>query len=60
MNSIFCQDLVEKNQSILRSRYQAKPRVMYKAERQIKGWRRERKIALVESVNPEWEDLAPE
>jgi len=29
-------------------------------EKQLKGWRRERKIALVESVNPEWEDLAPE
>ena len=29
-------------------------------EKQLKGWRRERKIALVESVKPEWEDLAPE
>ncbi len=27
-------------------------------ERQIKGWRRERKFDLIESVNPEWEDLA--
>ena len=26
-------------------------------EKQIKGWRRERKIALVESVNPEWKNL---
>jgi putative endonuclease len=29
-------------------------------EKQIKGWRRERKIALVESVNPGWLDLSNE
>jgi len=29
-------------------------------EPQIKGWRRERKIALVEANNPTWEDLAAE
>jgi putative endonuclease len=27
-------------------------------EKQIKGWRREKKIALIDSVNPAWEDLA--
>lgn len=27
-------------------------------EKQIKGWVRSKKIALVESVNPEWEDLS--
>jgi putative endonuclease len=27
-------------------------------EKQIKGWTRLRKIALIESVNPKWEDLA--
>ncbi len=27
-------------------------------EKQIKGWRRARKIALIESLNPEWRDLA--
>jgi putative endonuclease len=27
-------------------------------EKQIKGWRRSRKIALVESMNPEWRDLS--
>ena len=27
-------------------------------ERQIKGWRRDKKIALVESVNPGWLDLS--
>jgi putative endonuclease len=27
-------------------------------EKEIKGWRREKKNALVESRNPEWKDLA--
>ena len=27
-------------------------------EKQIKGWRREKKVALIESENPTWEDLA--
>jgi putative endonuclease len=27
-------------------------------EKQLKGWRREKKIALIESKNPRWEDLA--
>jgi putative endonuclease len=27
-------------------------------EKQIKGWLRQKKIALIESVNPEWRDLA--
>ena len=27
-------------------------------EKQIKGWRREKKIALIESRNPDWRDLA--
>ena len=26
-------------------------------EKEIKGWVRRRKIALIESMNPEWEDL---
>ena len=26
-------------------------------EKQLKGWRREKKRALIESVNPEWRDL---
>lgn len=29
-------------------------------EKQIKRWRREKKVALIDSINPEWEDLAPE
>ncbi len=27
-------------------------------EKQIKGWLRPKKLALVESVNPEWDDMA--
>jgi putative endonuclease len=27
-------------------------------EKQIKGWRRKRKVALIESMNPEWDDLS--
>jgi putative endonuclease len=26
--------------------------------KRIKGWTRKRKIALIESINPEWQDLA--
>ena len=29
-------------------------------EKQIKGWLRARKIALIESMNPEWKDLSEE
>lgn len=28
-------------------------------EKQLKGWRREWKIALIETQNPQWADLAP-
>ena len=27
-------------------------------EKEIKGWRRENKLRLIESLNPRWEDLA--
>jgi putative endonuclease len=27
-------------------------------EKQIKGWRRSKKVDLIESVNPAWEDLS--
>jgi putative endonuclease len=27
-------------------------------EKQIKGWLREKKIILIESMNPEWQDLS--
>jgi len=29
-------------------------------EKQIKGWVRKKKIALIESLNPEWNDLYDE
>jgi len=29
-------------------------------EKELKGWVRRRKIALIESVNPKWNDLSPE
>lgn len=29
-------------------------------EKEIKGWRREKKVALIEEVNPKWKDLAEE
>ena len=29
-------------------------------EKHVKGWTRARKIALIESVNPEWRDLSEE
>jgi putative endonuclease len=28
-------------------------------EKQIKGWVRRKKIALIESVNPEWKEIRP-
>ena len=30
-----------------------------KREKQLKGWRRLKKLDLVESVNPDWKDLSP-
>lgn len=29
-------------------------------EKQIKGWLRAKKVALIESINPGWKELAPE
>ena len=29
-------------------------------EKQIKGWLRAKKIAWIESINPEWKDLSEE
>jgi putative endonuclease len=31
---------------------------MVRRERQLKGWTRARKIALIEATNPAWDDLA--
>ena len=35
-------------------------RVALEREKQLKGWRRSKKNALVESTNPQWRDLYPE
>ena len=50
------------------ARYNASKLVLYEGtsdiesaitrEKQIKGWVRRKKIALIESLNPYWEDLA--
>lgn len=29
-------------------------------EKQVKGWTRKKKIALIESMNPDWKDLSEE
>ncbi len=29
-------------------------------EKQIKAWRRSKKIALIESLNPQWRDMTPD
>ena len=29
-------------------------------EKQIKGWRRDKKVALIEAMNPHWKDLSEE
>ena len=29
-----------------------------KREKQIKGWLRNKKLNLIESINPDWEDLS--
>jgi putative endonuclease len=33
-------------------------RAAIRREKEIKGWRREKKVALIEETNPTWEDLA--
>ncbi len=33
------------------------PQEAIAAEKRIKGWRRERKLALIKSINPEFKDL---
>lgn len=36
----------------------ADPRDTIRREKELKGWLRKRKVGLIESVNPEWLDLA--
>ena len=38
----------------------ADPATAISREKQLKGWRREKKIKLIESMNPTWEDLSYE
>jgi putative endonuclease len=33
-------------------------RMAINREKQLKGWRREKKIGLIEKINPRWQDLA--
>ncbi len=33
-------------------------RAAIEREKQVKSWRREKKVALIESVNPRWRDLS--
>jgi putative endonuclease len=33
-------------------------RAMVEMEREIKSWRREKKVRLIEATNPGWQDLA--
>jgi hypothetical protein len=34
------------------------PSLAIDREKEIKGWRRSKKIRLIESMNPHWDDLA--
>ena len=36
----------------------ASPQAAIAREKQLKGWRRSRKIALISAANPDWTDLA--
>jgi len=35
-------------------------RAALEREKQLKGWRRSKKNALIETMNPQWKDLYPE
>ncbi len=35
-----------------------RPAHAIEAEKRVKSWRRDRKIALIEAMNPEWKDLS--
>jgi putative endonuclease len=36
------------------------PLAAIKREKQIKAWRRDKKVKLIDSINPDWEDLSQE
>lgn len=44
---VYFEELTDVQQTIIR-------------ETQIKDWRREKKVALIEAMNPEWKDLSEE
>ena len=44
---VYCEEAPSMDESIAR-------------EKQLKGWRRAKKNALIETLNPEWRDLASE
>lgn len=58
------------NATVLRSKYNISKLVYYEVysdpytaisrEKQIKGWRRSKKVVLIETMNPKWEDLSKE
>jgi putative endonuclease len=35
------------------------PKSAISREKQIKGWRRNKRVALIEARNPQWHDLTP-
>lgn len=35
-------------------------RAALEREKQLKGWRRSKKNALIQTINPEWKDLCPD
>jgi hypothetical protein len=34
------------------------PGFAWRTEKELKGWRRSKKIALIQKVNPQWSDLS--
>jgi putative endonuclease len=44
---VYFEDFTDVNQAIDR-------------EKQLKGWRRSKKVRIIESMNPDWVDLAPD
>ena len=60
----------QQGESVFTSRYRIGKLVYYETtqdvraaigrEKQIKGWKRAKKVALVTATNPAWKDLSPE
>jgi len=43
---VYCEEFTDVRQAIAR-------------EKQLKSWRRAKKVRLIEAMNPDWQDLAP-